>query len=92
MIKLNAANLAVWLFFTTLLLLIAANYLTTLLEDETTSISDCLKLLIEASVGRVYFNPLKGMWSAHFSYMAFVLILFAVLMSMLIAKMNNTYT
>ena len=93
-IKLNAANLLIWLFFTSLLVIFASNYLTIILSENNgcCGIYDCAKPLIEASVGRALFSKMDGNWAAIFSLSCFTIILAAVLMNMVVAKMNSTYT
>ncbi len=95
MVKLLAASLAVWLLFTAALLLLSANYLTLLLSEEgdlSADLYSSFKVLFAGMVGKVSFVSFNGVWAAHLSYMAFVLVLSAVLVGMVIAKINSIYT
>ena len=93
-IKLNAANLMVWLLFTSLLVLLSSNYLTILLSEESgcVGVFECAKPLMEGAVGRALFDKMAGNWAAILSYSCFTIVLAAVLMNMVVAQMNSTYT
>ena len=92
LIKLFAKNLLVWLIFTVLLIFTGGLYFSTLLSQSTTGCSgtySCVKILIEASVGRVLFRSSDPV--SHLSLMVFTLVSGAILMNMVIAKINSTY-
>lgn len=94
MIKLNASSLVLWVLFTSILLLVSSNYLSILLSDNPGcyGLYECSKPLIEAAVGAVRFEKMGDKWSANFSFGAFTVVLAAVLVNMVIAKINNTYS
>lgn len=50
-----------------------------------------MKVLIEAGVGAARFHHLGGSWPAYISLMALAVILAAILMNMVIAKINSNY-
>ena len=92
LIKLSAINLLIWLLFTCLLLLSGSLYFSTLLSQSVSGCSgtySCLKTLIEATVGRVIFRSNDPF--AHLCLGVFTLVSGAILMNMVIAKINTNY-
>ena len=94
MIKLNAQSLVIWVCFTSILLLVASNSLSILLQENNGchGIYMCSKPLIEAAVGRVVFDKMDSNWPAILCFGGFTVILAAVLVNMVIAKINTTYS
>ena len=93
LIKLNASDLAQWLLFVFVLLLATSNYFSILLHqnEACSGLYSCVKGLIESGAGRTDFSKTDDNWSANLSLMVVAYILAAVLMNMVIAKMNSNY-
>ena len=87
-------NILIWGFFTLILIFIMANFLIILLQENQgcATLRSCGYVLFESMVGRVTFTEMGSNWSANFALGAFSVILAAVLVNMVIAKINNIYT
>ena len=94
LITISMAGLLVWSLFCLLIILIMANFLSTLLQENTGchGLHSCGSLLIETMVGRVIFTSMDVNWSANLALASFSVILVAVLVNMVIAKINNIYS
>ena len=94
LIKINAVSLLPWLLVTVILLLFSSSSLYVLLSEQPASCSSlysCMKVLIEGAVGAVRFQHLGSEWAGFFFFGSVTLILAAVLMNMVIAKINSSY-
>ena len=94
LIKINALSLMPWVFLTALLLLFSSNSLYVLLSEQPStcsSVYSCLKVLIEAGVGAVRFGKLGSEWVGFLFFGGITLVVAAVLMNMVIAKINSSY-
>ena len=92
LIKLNAKSLSVWLVGTSLIILTVSLSFSTLLSQRESGCSgtySTLKILIEATVGRVVFQSNHP--AAHLCLGAFTLLSGGILMNMVIAKINTNY-
>ena len=93
LIKLNAIALSRWLLFMLFILVIVSNFFDILLAENKScsGLYSCMKGLIEATVGKTDFEKNDNNWSANIALIGVAYILAAVLMNMVIAKMNSTY-
>lgn len=94
LISFNFFSLLTWALFTFSLILLMDNSLSILVQEDQAcdSLSSCGKILVEAMVGRVLFSKLGNNYAAFLSLASFAIILAAVLMNMVIAKINHNYT
>ena len=94
LISISCSSLLTWALFTLILTLLMDNSLSILLQEDQAcdSLSSCGKVLFEAMVGRVLFSQLGNNWPANVALGASSIILAAVLMNMVIAKINSNYT
>ena len=94
LISISCSSLLTWALFTLILTLLMDNSLSILLQEDQAcdSLSSCGKVLFEAMVGRVLFSKLGNNWPANVALGAFSIILSAVLVNMVIAKINSNYT
>ena len=94
LIKINALSLMPWVFLTALLLLFSSTSLYVLLSEQPhscSSVYSCMKVLIEAGVGAVRFGNLGSEWVGFLFFGGITLVVAAVLMNMVIAKINSSY-
>ena len=94
LIYLSLSNIVIWSLFTAALIFVMANFLIILLQENQgcATLRSCGYVLFESMVGRVTFTKMGSNWSANFALGAFSVILAAVLVNMVIAKINNIYT
>ena len=87
MIKLIARSLLLWVLFTSLLIVLASNYLTILLQENNgcSGIYSCAKTLIEGGVGRIVYDKMDSNWMAQISLSYISIILAAVLVNIVVA-------
>ena len=96
LIKFNAVNLVVWLIFMMIFLVVGSFYFMVLTDPEgddgCQGLYGCMLVLIEAAVGKVAFRKMGSSWAGYLSLAAASIVLATVLVNMVIAKMNATYT
>ena len=94
LIKLNALSLLPWLLLSALVFLFASSSLFTLLSEQPEacgSLYACFKVLLEGGVGAVRFSHLGHEWSGFLFFGSVTLVIAAVLMNIVIAKINASY-
>lgn len=94
LMKINAVSLLPWILLAILLLLFSSSSLYVLLSeqpDTCSSVYSCLKVLIEGGVGAVRFSKLGSEWFGFLFFGAISLIISAVSMNMVVAKINSSY-
>ena len=94
LIKINAVSLLPWVLLTSLILLFSGSSLYVLLSETNNSCSSlysCIKVLIEGGAGAVRFDKIGSEWAGVLFFGTSTLITAAVLMNMVIAKINASY-
>ena len=94
LVELSFASLILWTLFTVLFILLMSIYLSVLLSEDQgcDGLKQCGIHLLEAMIGKVRFQLLANNWAANISYGGFSIILGAVLVNMVVAKINANYT